>query len=201
MHSKALHSTALRAVGELHRNMKLGESLDHPLHLTVANEIVKHTSGRGDVIRDEACGGNQHIPLFCGAERSRRTQLCKVDLLVIKSGQVHVILEIEESGFNPTKICGKFLTSALASFYIHNFEGSEAIPYSEKVLFIQVLDGSKFPSRKTSKPNQSSLLASQIQKQLPLQGSSLSEYRLFIVNGVHDRVGLEEVGRAVAAFV
>jgi hypothetical protein len=79
--------------------------------------------------------------------------MCCVDLLVRSSGTVRAIVEIEESGFLPTKICGKFLQAALATHFIHDLNTEPAIPYADEVIFIQVLDGSKFlkpGSRKSS---------------------------------------------------
>jgi len=175
--------------------------MDHPLHLSIGNEVKRQINGSVSLVRDEACGGSQHIPLFCGTERSRVTQLCKVDLLVIKSDRVSVIMEIEESGFNPTKICGKFLTSAIATHFIHDSERNHVIPYDEKVLFVQVLDGSKFLKPGTSKRKQGELIATEIGRQLPLKASHIAEYRLFIVDGVQDTAGIKKIGQTVADFV
>jgi len=172
----------------------------HPLHLAVGKAIGQRVDSSVDLICDEACGGQQHIPLFHGDNRARATQFCKVDLLLLKAEKVQVIVEIEESGFNPTKICGKFLTSALATHYIHGRESTKA-QYGSKVLFVQILDGSKLSNRGTSKQSQCKLIESQINSLLPLKGSSISKYRLFIIDGPGDKKRLADAAQAVASFV
>jgi hypothetical protein len=173
--------------------------LDHPLHLAVADEVGRKTEGRAELLRDPACGGSQHLPLFVGLHRGRDTQLCKVDLLVVKSGQVRTIIEIEESGFIPTKICGKFLTSALATYFIHDLRPELTVPFADQVLFVQVLDGSKFLKQGTRKDSQADLIERLIRDMLPLKGSSITDYRLFLVSGTMDHDGLLAVGKSVLA--
>ena len=124
--------------------------------------------------------------------------MCLVDLLVVVSGQVRVIVEIEESGFLPTKICGKFLQAALATHYIHDSRPEPAMPYAEDVLFIQVLDGSMCIKSGTRKDTQAKVIEEQIRGMLPLKEGSITEYRLFFVSGPSDQSGLDMVGEAVA---
>ena len=38
------------------------------------------------IIRDPACGGDQHIPPCSGIREKRETQYCNVDLLILKNG-------------------------------------------------------------------------------------------------------------------
>jgi hypothetical protein len=155
--------------------------LSHPLHLAVAEAIKKQLNGRGELIRDPACGGNQQLPRFVGPHKGRDTRMCCVDLLVISSGQVRVIVEIEESGFLPTKICGKFFQSALATHFIHDSRPEVALPYADEVLFIQVLDGSKCLRRGTRKKAQADLIAREIRKMITLKWCSIKNYQLFFV--------------------
>lgn len=172
--------------------------MKHPLHYTIGNEVNKRIKPPASVIRDKACGGKQHIPLFHGKDRSRKTQLCKVDLLVSKLNKVKVIIEIEESGFNPTKICGKYLTSALSTHYIH---GEDTMGLSKEVLFVQVLDGSKVAKKYSSKPAQCELIEKQINTLAKNVGSSISKYQLLIVNGDSDLTGIKKVVDLVDNFV
>ena len=174
--------------------------MKHPLHQAVGTTIECTIRKPARLVKDEACGGCQHIPLFCGQKRSRETQLCKVDLLLVKSGEVSVIIEIEESGFNPTKICGKLLTSALATHYIHDKETVPVIPFAKHVLFVQVLDGSKISKLRASKPAQCKLIQSKINQVLPINGGGITKYRLFIVQGPGDKQGLAAVAGEVAKF-
>ena len=74
-------------------------------------------------------------------------------MLMMKDNKIRVIIEIEESDVKPTQICSKFLSSALASYYIHHSENNTPIGMSDSVLFLQILDTSKL-EEKTSKIDQ-----------------------------------------------
>jgi hypothetical protein len=171
--------------------------MDHPLHIKVAEELEKKLKGRITLLRDPACGGTQLLSLFVGAKKGRDTRMCNVDLLIVSDGEVKVIIEVEESGFLPTKICGKFLQSAIATYFINESQRGQMIPYSSRVLFVQVLDGSKCLKQGTRKDTQGELIERKIRELLPLKGSSISDYHLFFVQGVNDHAGLESVGAAV----
>jgi hypothetical protein len=172
--------------------------MTHPLHFAVAEELQKRLVGHAELIRDPACGGAQHLPLFVGAIKGLDTRMCDVDLLIISESRVRVIVEIEESGFLPTKICGKFLQSAIATHFIHDLLPEPAIPYGNRVLFVQVLDGSRILKQGSQKEQQAEQIKSKIRSMLPLKGSSITNYCLFFVRGDKDRTGLESVGVVVA---
>lgn len=171
----------------------------HPLHLAVANAIKRRGIGAADLYRDPACDDSprQRLPLFRG-DPSRSTELCKVDLLVIKNDAVRVIIEIEESAAKPTIICGKFLTSALATHFIHACLESRPIPFSDSALFVQVVDTHKLPPH-SKKPAQYVHLESVIRSLLPTLDSSLKQYQLICVAGETDVKALGEVGNVVAS--
>ena len=59
--------------------------------------------------------------------------------MILKDNNISIIIEIEESGFLPTKICGKYLTSNLAKFYKYKDIESTEIN-NASILFIQVVD-------------------------------------------------------------
>jgi hypothetical protein len=164
----------------------------HPLHKAVAKEIASIPRGRNELLLDPACGGEHQLPLFMGSNRSRERRMCLVDALVLASGRVKVIVEIEESGFLPTKIGGKFLTSALATHFIRDTP-PEAIPFAEKVLFVQVLDGSKSHMGSLQKRNQAVMVKKRIQSMLSLMGSSISNYELFLPIGISDKNELSAI--------
>jgi hypothetical protein len=172
--------------------------MHHPLHFAVAEELQQQLVGRGELIRDSACGGAQHLPLFVGATKGCGTRMCDVDLLIVSGGRVRVIVEIEESGFLPTKICGKFLQSAIATHFIQDSRPELVLPYGNHVLFVQVLDGSKCLKQGTSKDFQGKQIERQIRSILPLKGSGITDYRLLFVQGIDDRTGLKFVGAAVS---
>lgn len=91
----------------------------HPLHEIIGKEIEQNLPSGCVLIKDKACGGDQRIPLFYMQRKSRDTEYCNVDLIVLKENRIRIIIEIEESNVKPTQICGKFLTSALAQYLIH----------------------------------------------------------------------------------
>jgi len=157
--------------------------MNHPLHQRIG-ELV---GGFPDcqVVRDPACRGAQHIPLFSSASKSRRTQYCNVDLLILQHNLVRVIIEIEEADIKPTQVCGKFLTSALSSHFIHEAQGGTPIGMGSSVAFIQIVDASKLKDR-TAKLQQFENLEKSIQGILPLRGSKIDQYRLFAWNHPED---------------
>jgi len=153
----------------------------HPLHKTVGECIDSHKFSNCKIIKDQACGGQQNIPLFCRKKKSNETEYCNVDLLILKDNKIRVIIEIEETDITPIQICGKFLTSALSSYYIHESENNIRIGMSDSVSFIQILDKSqlKVASRK---PEQGENLEKSIRKILPIKGSKIGKYKLLYGN-------------------
>ena len=172
--------------------------MSHLLHVAVAEAIKRQLNPPIELVLDQACGGNQQIPLFVGQRKGRDTRMCCADLLVISLGKVRAIIEIEESGFIPTKICGKFLQSAIATHFIHDSRSEVSIPYCENVLFVQVLDGSKCLKPGTRKDIQAELIEQMIRELLPLKKSTITDYRLFFVSGIKDQAGLAPIGEAVS---
>jgi hypothetical protein len=168
----------------------------HKLHLAVADTLDHLFEGTShELLKDPACGGEQLLPLFIGEFKSLANQLCCVDLLVLQTGKVRAIIEIEESDFLPTKPCGKFLQAVLATHFIHDSQEQTAIPYAEKVCFVQILDGSKFIKDKTQKNVQAELIEKEIQKKLPLGG--ITDYRLFALDGPDDQKSLTTLGQVI----
>ena len=165
----------------------------HPLHLEIGREIVAEFGGNPElkIIRDPACGGGQHIPLFRDSKKKRETRYCNVDLLILKNGKVRVILEIEEADIKPTQICGKFLTSALSLCYIHDQDGG-VVDMDASVLFIQFVDTSKLKD-KSLKKDQFNLIEESIRGVLPLRNSKIHTYRLLYddVSKVIDAISQE----------
>ena len=128
----------------------------HPLHKIAGYLVCKKFNNREGITvkKDFACCGKEDIqeqlPLFSSGEKSRVTQLCKVDMLVVVKNEVKVIIEIEESGMIPTKLCGKFLTSGLAQYYMPYKK--EKIPISKNLLFIQILSSERIPEKSSIQP-------------------------------------------------
>ena len=153
----------------------------HPLHKSVGKCIDSHKFPNCKIIKDRACGGKQNIPLFCSKRKSNETEYCNVDLLILKDNEIRVIIEIEEANTTPIQICGKFFTSALSSYFIHESENNIPIKMGDSVSFIQILDKSqlKVPS---AKPEQGENLEKSITKILPIQGSKIRKYKLLYGN-------------------
>lgn len=154
--------------------------MNHHLHRTIGKIIKENFSDRYKVVLDRACGGKHNIPLFSSKKKAWETELCNVDILVIKNGKVKVIFEIEESNVKPTQICGKFLTSALASYYI--YRDKKAYGMDKSVLFIQILDTSKLRIYKTKKMNQWENIEKAIKSIIPIKNSRVDKYKLFFGN-------------------
>jgi hypothetical protein len=129
------------------------------------------------------CGGSHNLPLFCSQQKSNDTEYCNVDALVVKAGKVRFLLEIEESGLTPTKICGKFLTSALSTHFIHDILNNAATPLDSEVTFVQVMDAKNLRLR-SKKLKQGQALDASIKRILPVGG--IATYRLFFFRGVQD---------------
>ena len=172
--------------------------MGHPLHVAVAKEIEKRLTDSDELIKDSACDGTQYISLFVENEKKFSTRMCDVDLLIVIEGKVRIIVEIEESGFIPTKICGKFLQSAIAKYFIHDSRTEPVVPYDSRVSFIQVIDGSKCLPEGTQKNTQAEMIEQKIRNLLPLKGSTITDYHLFFVRGKNDSEGLEIVGVTVS---
>ncbi len=147
--------------------------------MAVAKLFEDSISSDCQLIRDEDCGGTQHIPLFVSENKSRKTEYCNVDLLVLKKGKIKIIVEIEETKIGPTQICGKFLTSALARYFIHETMKDKLVGMHDSVTFIQILDSSKLKAERTSKFTQGENLERSINNILPVKESNITDYKLF----------------------
>lgn len=152
--------------------------MEHPLHKAIG-DIFNGDILRGyEILKDQACGGDQNIPLFCSEEKSNQTKYCDVDLLIVKSNKIKVIIEIEQANIKPTQICGKFLTSALSNYYIHNSKNNDCYIMDESVLFIQILDSSNL-TEGTHKPKQWTNIEESITQIIPVGDSKIRKYSLF----------------------
>jgi hypothetical protein len=158
--------------------------VSHPLHLEIGEFL------RGITLPDDCqlilapeCGGSHNLPLFCSHEKSNDTEYCNVDAMVVKDKKVGFLLEIEESGLTPTKICGKFLTSALSTHFIHDVLSNAATPIDNEATFVQVMDTKSLKLR-TKKVKQGRSLERSIRDMLPVANRGISTYRLFFFRGV-----------------
>lgn len=161
--------------------------MNHPLHEKIGNlvEAAFKEYAELKIVKDPACcqvdeRDLQQIPLFCSQEKTRHSRYCCVDILILQNGKIRVIVEIEEVDIKPTQVCGKFLTSALSKFYIHDKE-DKILEMADSVFFIQVLDSSTLKDGSV-KLLQFRNLEKSIQKIIPLKDSRISRYKLFTGN-------------------
>ena len=162
--------------------MAVNIKMDHPLHKVIGDMIQDSEFPNCTIIKDPACSGSQNVPLFCSNKKSNQTEYCNVDLLILKDNKIGVIIEIEEANIKPTQICGKFLTSALSSHFIHTTQNDVPIGMGNSVAFIQILDTSKLKEDKTSKIEQWKNIEKSIQNIVPVNSSRINNYRLFFGN-------------------
>ena len=141
-------------------NMAYLTNLLHKKIGDIISYLLKDSKGF-ILLKDQACGGNQHIPLFCTPVKSRETEYCNVDLMVLKGNKIKVILEIEESNVKPTQVCGKFLTSALSHYFVHESQSNKPVEMDSSVTLIQIVDSSKLDV-KTKKIKQWNLIEKSI---------------------------------------
>lgn len=151
--------------------------MNHLLHRQIGKIIRDNFSDGFEVILDRACGGTHNIPLFSSRKKSWETELCNVDILILKNGKIKVIFEIEESNVKPNQIFGKFLASALATYHI--YRNSKAYGMNKSVLFIQILDTSNLKIDKTKKIRQWVNIEKAIKGVIPLGKSRVDKYKLF----------------------
>lgn len=154
--------------------------MQHKLHKEVRDILDNQNFQNCKIIFDQACGGQQNIPLFCTSYKSQMTEYCNVDALILQENKIEIIIEIDESNIKPTHICGKFLTSAISKYYIHETE-KEPIGMSDSVLFIQIVATDNLELDLTSKIEQFRNLEESIQKIIPLEESNITKYLLYPV--------------------
>ena len=140
----------------------------HPLHKALGEYILNCKYPECKIILSPECIPNiqsknilnQNIPFFIGSvnDKSNATELCNVDLVILKNDEIKVIIEIEESDRTPVRTAGKFLISVLSDYYAD--KGGKAFNMSNKLLFIQILKSYKNP--RSSKETQGKNLKEQI---------------------------------------
>lgn len=152
--------------------------MEHPLHKKIGISL-KALEGRLKVVLDPACCDvpEQLIPLFMDEPKTNETEICNVDIMVIdkEKKRIHTIIEIDETSILPTKICGKFLTSALARFSEHKTYGKLLL---HKTKFIQVLSDKALKEDVSSKKRQAKRIEQKIREMLP-NFATISEYSIF----------------------
>jgi len=148
----------------------------HQKHLEIGKILLKQYPD--NVVLDYACTNEmpkQQIPLFFSSKKTADSRLCNVDAVLLNDGLLKVIIEVEETGIIPTKICGKFLTSAFAEYLIHDSVCAEPIKI-EDCLFLQILNDQNL-ELSTKKKLQGEMIERKINKMT--SKGHIKEYRLF----------------------
>ncbi|MFQ6002561.1 MAG: hypothetical protein ACE5KJ_02315 [Candidatus Zixiibacteriota bacterium] len=122
-------------------------------------------------------GSKTKSPFICFGKKSRTTEICDVDILILKNGKIRAIFEIEESDVTPNQICGKFLTSTLASLYINRNHKPH-----DSILFIQILNTYGL-QRESKKIKQWKAIEEAIQGVIPIKGSKIDKYKILTLRG------------------
>ena len=121
--------------------------MNHPFHQLIGN-VIENEFNKDyiKVIKDLACDGKQNVPLFCIDVKKSSNEYCDADIIIVNENTIRVIIEIEESNKKPNHICGKLLSSALCTHYLHenkNTHKTEKFSMADNVIFIQILESSK----------------------------------------------------------
>lgn len=168
---------------------------NHLLHDKIGKHLHKKIVGKNiEILTDPACGGDQKIPLFFLAEKSRDTQLCQVDSLIMKNREVKVIIEIEESNIKPVQILGKLMASTIAKYYNNTKKEHVNIKMADNVIFIQVLDTKALPSE-SKKRKQWENINNSINEILPKLNTHIKTYKIFY--GKLDDIKLDEITKFI----
>jgi len=165
------------------------KKIKHPFHKLIGDIISENISGEGlRILKDPACDPEGHVlPLYYSKEdedegsetanNSRSRIFTNVDSLILKKNEIKVIIEIEESSFEPIHIFGKFFAAAFSSFYSHPLEGK--IEMADWVLFVQILDTSNLEKRETAKTEQWKNIKESIKEIIRVMASKIKAYKLF----------------------
>ena len=98
---------------------------------------------------------------------------------------MRVVVEVEESGFLPTKLCGTFLQVELSDAFISAGQ-DEGFPVAAPLWFVQVLDASNWKSRSGKKEQAQSI--SRWINELPAKRHK-TVHKLFTLKGDTDQQG------------
>lgn len=167
--------------------------MGHPLHKKVGEALKADPPTGCEVVLGKDCGTKQELPLYVDDPKPDpdAKRYCQVDILILKENRVRGIIEIEESGFEPIKIFGKFFASAFSTFYHNESHGHVRIPMGDCTFFLQVMDSSDFEDG--SKREQFRNAKRSILSVIALLGSRITTYKLIAVAGADDSGQIEKL--------
>lgn len=150
----------------------------HPLHEVIGDIIGREDFPGCEIRRAPECGGTHHLPLFCTSCRSAATEFTNVDLLILKEGLVRVVVEVEEVKTDPGYLLGKFVAPSVCWGYIYG-PNDERAEVGEGAAFIQLLSTSGLAPG-SAKPQQWRNVEEAIGGMMPIRGSRITRYKLFM---------------------
>jgi hypothetical protein len=131
------------------------------------------------VIAAPECGGGHRIQFFSAGTRSRGTNYCWPDLVIIQNNKVRVIVELEQSGIvSAGKISSKLIPVLLSSCACNEDIDGGTIAISREATLIQVVNTTLLKPV-TRKLRQYENLEADIRGLLPL--GCIARYFLFSV--------------------
>jgi hypothetical protein len=175
--------------------------MEHIFHRTI-RRVLDIDLAPGKLVWDRACGGSQWISLFDESTKSRGSRYSCADSALIIDDAVHMIFEIEEAGngsFLPARITGKLCSAGLCRSFIPSGR-SRAMPFAERVTFIQVLNRAGLKTRSQKRAQYANIERGIQERLMPL--GSIAAYRLLL--GDHEDFLSGDAGnqlRAVARAI
>jgi hypothetical protein len=159
----------------------------HPLHKKIGEALKADPPEGCKVVRGKDCGVKQELRLYVDDPKPDpdAKRYCQVDILILKEKSVRGIIEIEESGFEPIKIFGKFFASAFSTFFHNESHGYVRIPMSDCTFFLQVVDSSKLEGG--SKREQFWNVRQSITSVIKRLGSKITTYEITAVDWTQKR--------------
>ena len=131
------------------------------------------------VIASPECGGSHRILFFSTEDRSRATNYCWPDLVIMQNNEARVIVEMEQCGIvSPGKIGSKLLPVLLSSCVCNEDINGGTIAISRGAALIQVVNTTLLKPA-TRKLRQYQNLETDIRGLLPI--GCISRYFLFPV--------------------
>ena len=140
------------------------------IHKTLAVVVGSffHNPPSSHVIFAPECGGGHRILFFSSETRSRATNYCWPDLVIIQKNEARIIVEVEQSGIvSPAKIGSKLLPVLLSSCLRNEDIDSGTIPISRGATLIQVVN-TELLKPATRKLRQYENLEADIRRLLPI---------------------------------
>lgn len=158
---------------------KFGSDQMSKLHSIVGSCLQQFSDRPGvDIILGSDCGGHERVPLFTTPKKSRETNLCWVDAIILLHNRVHIIVEIEEkNSIAPIALFGKATAAGRAKYYIHHSKGDNPVQISRECTFIQVVDISRL-ARISKKELQLKNIEKEIQEILASPIFNIGAYKI-----------------------